>query len=297
MKHVAHLRRFNRSITRHLGVLESDFLGRKRSIGESRVLYEIGVDGTNVRDIRARLGLDSGYCSRLVRALEKEGLIRSRADDTDGRMRFLQPTAAGIREIAKLDELSDAQAAAVLEPLTGKEREKFVSALEIVERYYDLHAISISIEDPESKDARYCMERYYAELADRFDEGFEPGKSISAEPDELRLPRGCLVIARLLGTPAGCGALKLHGELAEVKRMWVASDKRGRGLGRRILSKLEEIAGGQRVRILRLETNKSLKEAQSLYRSDGYEEVPAFSDEPYAHHWFEKRIPRSRSDG
>ena len=42
--------------------------------------------------------------------------------------------------------------------------------------------------------------------------------------------------------------------------------------------------------MLRLETNRTLNEAQSLYRSTGFEEVPAFNHEPYADHWFEKRL-------
>ena len=74
--------------------------------------------------------------------------------------------------------------------------------------------------------------------------------------------------------------------------MWIAKHARGLGLGRRILSELEGIARGRNLRILRLETNESLKEAQSLYRNSGYVEVDPFNDEPYAHHWFEKHIKR-----
>jgi ribosomal protein S18 acetylase RimI-like enzyme len=72
--------------------------------------------------------------------------------------------------------------------------------------------------------------------------------------------------------------------------MWVAESARGLGLGRRILSELEEHAKAQGTTTLRLETNQSLAEAISLYRSAGYVEVAAFNDEPYAHHWFEKHI-------
>jgi hypothetical protein len=39
-----------------------------------------------------------------------------------------------------------------------------------------------------------------------------------------------------------------------------------------------------------LETNRTLLEAIELYRHAGYQEVEAFNDEPYAHHWFEKRL-------
>jgi ribosomal protein S18 acetylase RimI-like enzyme len=86
----------------------------------------------------------------------------------------------------------------------------------------------------------------------------------------------------------GCGALKFHGdEPTELKRMWVADSVRGLGIGRRLLSELESRAGGG---VVRLETNKTLTEAISLYRSAGYREVDAFNDEPYAHHWFEKQL-------
>jgi len=99
------------------------------------------------------------------------------------------------------------------------------------------------------------------------------------------------MIARLRGRPVGCGALKFHGRApAELKRMWVSRDARGLGLGRRLLAELERHAIASGVKVVRLETNRTLKEAIALYRSSGYREVPRFNDEPYAHHWFEKRL-------
>jgi ribosomal protein S18 acetylase RimI-like enzyme len=98
-------------------------------------------------------------------------------------------------------------------------------------------------------------------------------------------------VARLSGEPVGCGALKLHGRApAEVKRMWVSSRARGLGVGRRILEALEQQARERGVRTVRLETNRSLREAIGLYRSAGYAEVRAFNTEPYADHWFSKRL-------
>jgi ribosomal protein S18 acetylase RimI-like enzyme len=98
-------------------------------------------------------------------------------------------------------------------------------------------------------------------------------------------------VARLDGKPIGCGALKFHDDApAELKRMWVADSARGLGVGRRLLSELEQHAVEHGVRTIRLETNKSLVEAIALYRSAGYVEVAAFNDEPYAHHWFEKQL-------
>jgi ribosomal protein S18 acetylase RimI-like enzyme len=91
---------------------------------------------------------------------------------------------------------------------------------------------------------------------------------------------------------AGCGVLKFHRDApAEIKRMWVAPQARGLGLGRRLLAELEAHAAACGVRTLRLETNRSLGEAISLYASAGFREVAPFNDEPYAHHWFSKTLP------
>lgn len=152
-------------------------------------------------------------------------------------------------------------------------------------------AIEISIEPPTTAAAQYCLQSYFAELDTRFDTGFDPSISNPAEVDELTEPAGLLLVARLQGDPIGCGALKLHGtEPAEIKRMWVAGSARGMGLGKRILRELENHALDRGARAVRLETNQSLSEAINLYTSAGYTEVPAFNDEPFAHHWFEKRL-------
>jgi GNAT superfamily N-acetyltransferase len=138
------------------------------------------------------------------------------------------------------------------------------------------------------------MAAYFAELGERFDGGFDPGASLPATDADLAEPSGLLLLARLHGEPAGCGALKFHGtEPAELKRMWVASQARGLGLGRRLLSELEDQARRHGATVVRLETNQSLTEAITLYRSAGYAEVSAFSDEQYAHHWFEKQLDGS----
>jgi len=151
--------------------------------------------------------------------------------------------------------------------------------------------LSVTVEDPTTPDARWCIEQYFAELNTRFETGFDPAQSIPADPDELTPPAGALLIARLHGRAIGCGALKFHPDApAELKRMWVAPEARGLGLGRRLLEELEKHARQAGATTVRLETNRSLKEAIHLYRSTGYREVAAFNSEPYAHHWFEKNL-------
>jgi GNAT superfamily N-acetyltransferase len=151
--------------------------------------------------------------------------------------------------------------------------------------------IEIRTVDPASPDAAECLRAYFAELDRRSDTGFDPGAGISAEPHELTPPHGCFLIAYLDGEPTGCGAVKHHpGEPSEIKRMWVAASARGTGIGRRLLAELEADAVQSGAPAARLETNRALVEAIALYRSAGYVEVPAFNDEPFADHWFEKRL-------
>jgi GNAT superfamily N-acetyltransferase len=159
------------------------------------------------------------------------------------------------------------------------------------ERLLQASMVRFEIADPTSSDAQSCLERYFAELNARFDVGFDPAISISADARELMAPAGILLIARLRDRPVGCGALKFHGdEPAELKRMWIAPAARGFGVGRRLLQELERHAREAGAAVVRLETNRSLSEAIALYRRSGYLEVDPFNDEPYAHHWFEKRL-------
>jgi len=285
------VRRFNRAVTQRAGALDDAFLARGRPLGQARVLWEIGRDGRDVRDLRTRLDLDSGYLSRLLRALERDGLVTVEVNEADGRIRTARLTAAGGAERAELDHLSDDAATSLLGPLSERQRGRLVVAMAEVERLLTASAVVTGVRDPTDPDARRCLRAYVEELSGRFDDGFDPARSISAADHEMTPPAGLFLVAMLHGEPAGCGALKFHpGAPAEVKRMWVSPAVRGLGLGRRLLAELEAHAAERGVRVLRLETNRTLTEAISLYRAAGYQEVPAFNDEPYAHHWVEKAI-------
>jgi DNA-binding MarR family transcriptional regulator/GNAT superfamily N-acetyltransferase len=290
----ARVRSFNRTVTQRVGALSDHYLARARPLGASRVLWEIGPGGTDARALRARLDLDSGYLSRLLRGLQDEGLIRLQPAAGDHRVRTAVLTAAGRAERAELDRLSDDLAAALLAPLNDRQRDQLAAAMGTVERLLTAGLVTFAVTDPASPEARACMAAYFAELGERFDGGFDPGASLPATDADLAEPSGLLLLARLHGEPAGCGALKFHGtEPAELKRMWVANRARGLGLGRRLLAELEDQARRHGATVVRLETNQALTEAITLYRSAGYAEVSAFSDEQYAHHWFEKQLDGS----
>jgi DNA-binding MarR family transcriptional regulator/ribosomal protein S18 acetylase RimI-like enzyme len=288
---VQRVRSFDRLVTERVGALNDQFLGRDRSLGEARLLWEIGAEGAEVRELRGRLALDSAYVSRLLRSLERQRLVRVEASEKDGRVRRVRLTRTGLAERAELDRRSDEFARSLLEPLSEDQQAKLAAAMAEVERLLLASMVTIAITDPTNVDARWCVEQYFAELAKRFEAGFDPGLSISADAHELTPPAGLLLVARLRQEPVGCGALKLHANApAEIKRMWVAPRARGLGLGRRLLHDLERHAREAGATVLRLETNRALTEAIALYRRAGYREMPAFNAEPYAHHWFEKRL-------
>jgi DNA-binding MarR family transcriptional regulator/ribosomal protein S18 acetylase RimI-like enzyme len=289
---IAQVRRFNRIVTQRVGALDDRFLASNHPLGEARVLWEIGPNGRDVRSLRAQLGLDSGYLSRLLHSLEAAKLIAIGPDPSDRRRRVARLTAPGLAERAVLDRRSDHLAESLLAPLTDGQRARLVAAMADVERLMMASMVVVAPVDPAEPAAQHCLNAYYAELNRRFDTGFDPARSLPMVEHEIRPPEGLFLIATLHGSPIGCGALRFHGDQpTEVKRMWVDESARGLGVGRRLLHELETRAAAHGSSVLHIETNGTLTEAINLYRSAGWVEVAPFNDEAYAHHWFEKHIP------
>jgi GNAT superfamily N-acetyltransferase len=138
--------------------------------------------------------------------------------------------------------------------------------------------------DPSSADARWCIGHYFAELRERFEESFDPDRTLPAEAEVF-------LLARMSGQPAGCGVLRtLEPGVGEILRMWVDRAHRGLGIAARILAALEREAAAAGHEHVRLYTNRVLTEAQTMYRSRGYVEIPRYNADPNATHWFEKRL-------
>jgi ribosomal protein S18 acetylase RimI-like enzyme len=102
---------------------------------------------------------------------------------------------------------------------------------------------------------------------------------------------GAFFVAYEEGGPVGCGALRrLEDGVGEIRHVWVHPDARRLGLARRLLGALEEEAAARRLAVVRLDTHAALTEARAMYRACGYTEIPAYGDNVYASHWFEKRL-------
>jgi DNA-binding MarR family transcriptional regulator/GNAT superfamily N-acetyltransferase len=288
---VAQVRSFNRVVTQRIGALDDRYLGRSRPLGQDRMLWEIGVDGREVRSLRHRLGLDAGHASRLLRALETAGLITVTPSGQDRRVREARLTRAGEEELALLVERSDALAASILDPLDPAGRQELIAAMRTVKRLLTAAEIDIRPVDAAKPDAQRCVNAYFAELNRRSAVPYDPSKGVSAAPHELNPPAGLFLVAYRHGEAIGCGGVKHRaGGPSEIKRMWVAESARGLGIARRLLSELEAEAVRSGATTVRLETNATLTEAISMYRASGYVEVEPFNDEPIAHHWFAKTL-------
>jgi GNAT superfamily N-acetyltransferase len=147
----------------------------------------------------------------------------------------------------------------------------------------------IVLADPSAPQSHAALASYFAELDRRFPGGFDPGPP--ADPALYRPPRGVFLLAPGDESPRGCVVLTQDGpDRGEVKRLWVAPDLRGQGLARRLMAAIEAQARYMGIRLLRLDTNGTLTEAVAFYTREGWTPIPRYNDNPYAQHWFEKRL-------
>lgn len=284
-------RQFQRVVTRDVGALHDDFLGRGRPFGASRLLWEMGDGPVEVATLRERLGLDAGYVSRLLRSLAQEGLVATGASPTDARAKVVARTSAGTAEAELLDQLSEDAASSLLGELDPTERAEVDRAARTLTRALTRRHLTIEIEDPASRDAQWCVGQFFAEIDALFDAGYDPTKAVVVGTEDLTPPNGAFLVARLHGQPVGCGGVKLpEGAPAFLKRMWVAPAARGLGVAGLMLSRLEGLAVSAGSPAVTLDTNALLTAAGRLYETRGYVQVPDFNGEHHADRWYRKEL-------
>ena len=155
----------------------------------------------------------------------------------------------------------------------------------------DHEPVVIEAVDPTSPAAEWCLAQYFAELTTLFEDGFDASKAHPVDRAELTPPHGVCLVARLGDTWIATGSLKpLQPGIGYIKRMWVAPQARGTGLGKRILSELEDRARGLGYERVRLETKRELRRAITMYRNNGYRDIERFNEEIYGDFWFEKTL-------
>lgn len=141
--------------------------------------------------------------------------------------------------------------------------------------------------------ARELIAAMVAELADLYGGSIEDDpRSPSATPTDFSPPGGaCLVGFDDDGTAVCVGGVKRLGDgTAEIKRMYVLPEARGRGAARALLAALEDAARELGYARIRLDTGRDQPHARALYESAGYRSIPDYNANPYASYWGEREL-------
>jgi GNAT superfamily N-acetyltransferase len=118
-----------------------------------------------------------------------------------------------------------------------------------------------------------------------------PAPHPTSVSEGLEPPAGALLLATLEGEPVAIGGVRdLDRPAAEIKAMYVAPSTRRRGIGGRLLVRLEEIAADHGCAATRLDTLAVLEAAVALYEARGYERVPDYNQSPHADRWYERDL-------
>ena len=282
---VGRLRRFNRLLTRRIGLVADRYLGSPLSFAQARLLYEVGLLAPlATHHLRRLLAVDPAALSRGLAALEARQLIRRHVDPGNRRNRIVEVTARGRTLLATLDRRADARVAAMIAGLAARDRRGLVEAVDQARRLLLRVVLRIERRADHDADVRAAQAAYLAEIARRFGRPLDPWNQGPLTP-----ARSLLVVDE--GRPVGCGVLRdLAPGVGEIKRMWLHPDARGLGLGTRLLAALESAARYAGHHAVRLDTNESLREAIALYESAGYRRIARYNDNPDATRFYAKSL-------
>lgn len=148
----------------------------------------------------------------------------------------------------------------------------------------------IRIFSPQHADEIAAVRVLFQEYADSLtvDLGFQDfAQELRNLPGEYAPPRGCLLLAEVDGSIAGCCALRpLDGSdypnACEMKRLFVRKAFRGFGLGRQLAEAILDAARQAGYGCILLDTLDEMESARALYAELGFEEIPPYYHNPIA---------------
>jgi DNA-binding MarR family transcriptional regulator/GNAT superfamily N-acetyltransferase len=284
------IREFNRYYTRKIGVLNEGLLDSPFTLTEARLFFEIGShDDITAAILGQQLGLDAGYLSRTLNALEAQGLIQKRLSQQDRRQRLINLTEDGEQAFALLDSRSSDEIAAMINDLNPEQVGKLTGAMSSIEQILDpddekkgmvyirhnqagdmgwviqQHALVYSREYGWDK----TFEAFVAEICAGFIKNFDAQKERCwiAEKDGQR-------VGSIFCVNVGDG-------IAKLRMLIVTREARGLGLGSRLVEECIRFAKGAGYHKMVLWTNDILVEARHIYEKYGFKLV-----EEEKHHSF-----------
>ena len=276
---VAAVRSFNRFYTQQIGVLEEGMLRTPFSLPEARVLWEMGRLGTTTAtELRHALDLDPGYLSRLLRRLERRGLLERSRSAADGRRRQLVLSAPGRKTYGELDAASAAQIEGLLGRLSDSDQTRLVEAMDAIESLLLPPAeprVPFVLRPSRPGDMGWVISRHGALYAQEYgwDEGFEAlaAEIVAAYAKEHDPRRERCWIAERRGEPVGSIFLvRQSDEVAKLRLLLVEPHARGFGIGGRLTEECVQTARLLGYRRLALWTQSVLVAARRLYQQAGF---------------------------
>jgi DNA-binding MarR family transcriptional regulator/N-acetylglutamate synthase-like GNAT family acetyltransferase len=278
-QHIHAVRNFNRFYTRQIGVLREGLLKSPFSLAELRVLYEMAHrDQPTATELCQHLGLDPGYLSRILRGLEKRGLVRKSASQCDGRQSLLGLTARGKETFATLDARQSEEVATMLRRVPAAEQARLVQAMRVIQTVLDAGPESKTpyiLRSHQPGDMGWVVHRHGVLYAQEYgyDETFEAlVAEIAAKFIQRFDPkRERCWIAEKDGEIVGSVFLVMKSKtVAKLRLLLVEPAARGLGIGRRLVDECLRFARQAGYKKMVLWTQSELPAARHIYREAGF---------------------------
>lgn len=291
---VAEIRAFNRFHTRLVGALNEGLLASDFPLVQVRVLYDLAhADNLAAADLVARLGVDAGYMSRMIAALESRGLIEKTPDSENAKRLVLSLSEAGRAVFARLDRASAEEVRQLISPLADGERSRLVGAMRTIRRLLrdDSLAPSMSpsnspsaapfpesrfvLREPRPGDMGFIVHRQAANYAAEYgwDWSFEAlvARIVSDFITRFDQASERCWIAEIDGEIAGSVfVVRQDDTTAKLRLLYVEASARGMGLGRALVDEVISFARERGYTRLELWTNSILVSARRIYEAAGF---------------------------
>jgi DNA-binding MarR family transcriptional regulator/GNAT superfamily N-acetyltransferase len=277
---IATVRGFSRFYTRKLGIIEPKLLASPWTLQEARIIYEIAQhDSCTATDLVQTLGLDAGFLSRTLQALQRRQIVARKPSKADRRANELALTAKGRAAFAELERRSRDEVGALLAGLDDRERSAVVNAMSVIEQVLEPPAqkpAGFMLRNHRPGDIGWIVSRHGAIYAQEYgwDISFEAlAAEITAQFLKSYNPaREQCWIAEIDGEPVGSIFLvRAADDVAKIRLLLVEKKARGLGVGRALVEQCLRFAGDAGYSSITLWTQSILVAARGIYQRAGFQ--------------------------
>ncbi len=289
---ISAVQRFNRTFTRRIGVLRAGLLHSPYSLTEARILFEVAQrDNLTAAELGRALGLDAGYLSRTLAALDQRGLLEKVRSESDGRQRLLRLTPDGRDAFDLLDRRSRDEVGEMLDGLGDGDQQRLLAAMRTIEDVLDKDfkfSEPFVLRPHEPGDMGWVVHRHGVLYAQEYgwDERFEAlvARIVSDFVTNYNPARDRCWIAEMNGAIVGSVfVVEADETTAKLRLLLVEPTARGLGLGARLVAECIRFARRAGYQTLMLWTNSVLVEARHIYAKAGFTLVAREEHHSFGH--------------